>query len=511
MDKKAQAGLEYLVTYGWALVLVAAVVGTLVLIVGGPLAEPAFSSSDPTKLLLKGANVENGVATIKLQNVTGGEIEIEEISSTGYYNCLASNTSNTVIAGGELEILCAVPADLVQGEVAVQYADASGLVQNTLISGGGGTVPMGAPAPPTGENTDYLCSDGFENDGDSLIDCEDPDCIGKTGTGQYPAGARCEFGTETSCADGFDNDGDGDTDTADSDCPNLIASCPYTIDVPGNYQLAGNLTSTGTCITINANDVTLDCENQSITGQDVTSTYGVTVSGKQNVTIQNCIVKDYYFGIDLRSGASNNTISNNTLEGNLDGIQISNSNNNEISNNAVNSNGYTGIFLNYSSSNTVTENTVNNSHQGIYVYYSSDNTLTSNIITSNNIGGIYIYRSINNTFITNESRNNSFNGFWLGQDSTGNNLSGNIATGNSTGFRIATASNQNTLSDNVSTGNTTGFSINDSQVNVFNNNNACGNNTDIYCNTWLMNSGNGNLADEDCTKCGGAFNCSPCP
>jgi len=193
MDKKAQAGMEYLMTYGWAIVLVAAVIGTLVLIVGGPMAEPAFSSSDPTKLLLKGTAVENNITTIKLQNVTGGEIKVKEITSTGYYNCLASNTSDTVIAGGELEILCTVPADSVQGEIAIQYTDATGILQNTLISGGG-TVPMAGPAPPTGEDTDYLCSDGFNNDSDIVgdcetlpcIDCEDPDCIGKTGTGQYP-------------------------------------------------------------------------------------------------------------------------------------------------------------------------------------------------------------------------------------------------------------------------------------------------------------------------------------
>jgi len=69
MNKRAQAGLEYLLTYGWALVLVTTVVGVLVLLVGAPLEEPAFSSSDPTKLLIKGAAVNNQVATIKLQNI----------------------------------------------------------------------------------------------------------------------------------------------------------------------------------------------------------------------------------------------------------------------------------------------------------------------------------------------------------------------------------------------------------------------------------------------------------
>jgi len=113
MNKKAQAGLEYLVTYGWALVLVAAIVGTLVLVVGTPLAEGSFSSSDPTKLMVKGAAVNNQVATIKLQNITGGEIEVQSVTgTTGYYDCRVENTSDTIISGGELEIKCAVSPEV---------------------------------------------------------------------------------------------------------------------------------------------------------------------------------------------------------------------------------------------------------------------------------------------------------------------------------------------------------------------------------------------------------------
>ncbi|HLE97184.1 MAG TPA: hypothetical protein VI997_07430 [Candidatus Thermoplasmatota archaeon] len=51
------------------------------------------------------------------------------------------------------------------------------------------------------------CSDGFDNDGDGLIDAEDPPCNSWTGT---------EIAV---CQDGIDNDGDGRTDyTADPDC-----------------------------------------------------------------------------------------------------------------------------------------------------------------------------------------------------------------------------------------------------------------------------------------------------
>ena len=49
MNKKTQAGIEYLMTYGWALILVVTVIGVLVFIVSTPIQDVTFRSSDPTK------------------------------------------------------------------------------------------------------------------------------------------------------------------------------------------------------------------------------------------------------------------------------------------------------------------------------------------------------------------------------------------------------------------------------------------------------------------------------
>jgi len=57
MENKAQAGLEYLMTYGWALVLVATVIGVLIIVVGGPAQQTACTISDPTKFTSKGTEV----------------------------------------------------------------------------------------------------------------------------------------------------------------------------------------------------------------------------------------------------------------------------------------------------------------------------------------------------------------------------------------------------------------------------------------------------------------------
>lgn len=59
------------------------------------------------------------------------------------------------------------------------------------------------------------CSNGIDDDGDTLIDCADPEC------GLDPA---CK---ETNCSDLIDNDGDGFVDCADSDCAGS-PDCPET-------------------------------------------------------------------------------------------------------------------------------------------------------------------------------------------------------------------------------------------------------------------------------------------
>ena len=62
---------------------------------------------------------------------------------------------------------------------------------------------------PSGAITENQCSDGIDNDGDGLSDCNDPDCY------EYNE----KFGCSTNpCGDGLDNDGDGSTDCEDADC-----------------------------------------------------------------------------------------------------------------------------------------------------------------------------------------------------------------------------------------------------------------------------------------------------
>ncbi len=114
---------------------------------------------------------------------------------------------------------------------------------NALSVPAGGTVTVaayifghmpGAPPtfpPPTGEEGppgDPTCEDGLDNDGDGLVDGDDPDCV--------PPPEDCD--------DGVDNDGDGLADGDDPDCqvpnepPDCAVAAPTVAELwPPNHKM----------------------------------------------------------------------------------------------------------------------------------------------------------------------------------------------------------------------------------------------------------------------------------
>src|SRR3989338_7003254 len=78
-----------------------------------------------------------------------------------------------------------------------------------------------------------------------------------------------------------------------------VSSC-QTINQSGSYVLTNNLSANGTCITINANDVTLDCQEFSITGPgNLGYPNGISIGSKSNVNIKNCNIKKFYVGVNI--------------------------------------------------------------------------------------------------------------------------------------------------------------------------------------------------------------------
>ncbi len=195
MNSRAQGGLEYLMTYGWALILIAAVIGVLVFIVSSPVSTVSFSSSNPTKIIIKSGAIQDTTATAILQNITGGKIKITAVSATGdsYTPPCTINEQATNInipAGGTMLLECPLSGEDPKGAVTINYTDFASLQRTAIIRIAGGSGTGGGPPGPS-------CGDASCDIGEECA----ADCL-----------------TETHCTDTVDNDEDTDTDCDDSDC-----------------------------------------------------------------------------------------------------------------------------------------------------------------------------------------------------------------------------------------------------------------------------------------------------
>ena len=83
---RAQISLEYLLTYSWALVLVASIIGVVVLLFGNPTDTAVFNSSQPTEFPLVGGNIDsaNNVSVV-IKNASGGTMTVTQIALDGAY------------------------------------------------------------------------------------------------------------------------------------------------------------------------------------------------------------------------------------------------------------------------------------------------------------------------------------------------------------------------------------------------------------------------------------------
>jgi len=175
-----------------------------------------------------------------------------------------------------------------------------------------------------------------------------------------------------------------------------ISTCSSLNETGATYYLTADIinSSTSYCINISANNVTLDCQGHLIDGDDLAD-YGIwiyrSVEETTNITIKNCIVKDWDTANIHLENADENNIVNVTSSSSPDyGIYLRFSFFNIFSNITVNSND-AGINLKTSSSNTFRDITSSsNTHYGIIIYANSDNNTIANSTISNSIdAGLY--------------------------------------------------------------------------------------------------------------------------
>ena len=106
-----------------------------------------------------------------------------------------------------------------------------------------------------------------------------------------------------------------------------------------NYFLEKDITNEetgGICVNIQADNITLDCRNNTIYySAHGIITQGIHIDNKKNIIIKNCKIRGWTYGI-LLENSSKNTIFNSVFYNNTHGICLSSSSNNKIYNNLFN-------------------------------------------------------------------------------------------------------------------------------------------------------------------------------
>jgi parallel beta-helix repeat protein len=215
-------------------------------------------------------------------------------------------------------------------------------------------------------------------------------------------------------------------------------------------------------ITIDADNVTLDCDGHVVQGPGSGTGTGVLVFGHDGVTIVNCDIRDFSIGIHLES-AVGTVVQDNALSGNPQNgiLLIRGANNSTLSGNTLSSNANESITVVESTGNSLDQNVVDDTNKGIYLGDSDANSITNNLVT----------------------RGWSWFTIALGDGSDNNTVSGNTVSITGIGILID-ASSGNTIADNTA-------SIADEGIGLFN---GAKNNT-ISGNDSSNNRRNGFIAD----------------
>ena len=78
-SKKGQSALEYLMTYGWALIVIVIVIGALMLLVGDPSGDSVSCSPSAGSFLYEDLSYSSGTFNLVLTNGTGSTLSANAV------------------------------------------------------------------------------------------------------------------------------------------------------------------------------------------------------------------------------------------------------------------------------------------------------------------------------------------------------------------------------------------------------------------------------------------------
>lgn len=148
MRNRGQAALEYLMTYGWALIVIAIVVGVLVFIVSSPTGDIICNSDQPNKIMVRASQITTpgtagaltALGEIQITNLTGGNIASNltctgtgGFSTTGTIGC----PEDGMVSGEQVTLkpIASATADTyATSSIVLGYDDYAGLTRSARIT-----------------------------------------------------------------------------------------------------------------------------------------------------------------------------------------------------------------------------------------------------------------------------------------------------------------------------------------------------------------------------------------
>lgn len=134
MMKKAQAAMEFLMTYGWAILAAIIAIGVLYLVIGNPanILGDRFQISDPFIKVAQAAT-STGV-TLEFKNGAGESVNITNVS---VQTCGSNEIVGEVADGASKQVVVActlTPGNRVKGAVTISYT--VGTATTTQVASG---------------------------------------------------------------------------------------------------------------------------------------------------------------------------------------------------------------------------------------------------------------------------------------------------------------------------------------------------------------------------------------
>ncbi|MCK4997609.1 BspA family leucine-rich repeat surface protein [Candidatus Pacearchaeota archaeon] len=164
-----------------------------------------------------------------------------------------------------------------------------------------------------------------------------------------------------------------------SDCNALITAA----SVGDTILLSNDIDDqVGTCIDFAGKDnVTFDCQGYTIDGDYTGTDYGIYLSsGSNNNAIENCIISEFYRGIQIYD-SHNNNLSNITSNNHYYGIQIGASTNNSFIDINANYNNF-GVYFDETEGNKLINSSVQENNQEDIRIETSSESHCNNILTN---------------------------------------------------------------------------------------------------------------------------------